>query len=67
MENVDLSLFKNIPLGERVNWQLRLEAFNSLNHANFGAPNRNVASTSFGVIGSAMAGRIVQVAMKLIW
>jgi hypothetical protein len=66
-ENLDFSLFKNIPLGERVTWQTRLEAFNVLNHANFGIPDSNVDSTTFGVIRSASAGRILQVAMKMIW
>jgi hypothetical protein len=66
-ENLDFSLFKNIPLGERLKWQTRLEAFNVLNHANFGRPDSNVASTTFGVLRNASAGRILQVAMKMIW
>jgi hypothetical protein len=35
MQNWDMSLFKNIPLGERYSIQLRLEAFNAFNHPNF--------------------------------
>lgn len=35
MMNWDMSLFKNIPLGERYSFQLRLEAFNVFNHTNF--------------------------------
>ena len=37
MQNWDMSLFKNIPLGasERRSIQLRLEAFNTFNHPNF--------------------------------
>ena len=36
MQNWDMSLFKNIPLGsERRTLQLRLEAFNAFNHPNF--------------------------------
>jgi Carboxypeptidase regulatory-like domain len=66
-ENLDFSLFKNIPLGERVTWQTRLEAFNVFNHANFGIPDSNVDSKTFGVIRSASAGRILQVAMKMVW
>lgn len=66
-ENLDFSLFKNIPLGERLTWQTRLEAFNVLNHANFGIPDSNVDSSTFGAIRSASAGRILQVAMKMIW
>ena len=65
--NLDFSLFKNIPLGERLRWQTRLEAFNVLNHANFGFPNSNIDSSSVGAISSASPGRILQLAMKLIW
>jgi hypothetical protein len=67
--NLDFSLFKNIPLGERVTWQTRGEAFNTFNHTNWGGANNAVYSGSpyFGAIGSAGAGRIVQVAMKIIW
>jgi len=67
MTNVDLSLFKNIPLDERLKLQIRLEAFNAFNHANFGFPNANINSASVGAIGYAAPGRILQVAMKLIW
>jgi hypothetical protein len=35
MQNWDMSVFKNIPLGERYSIQLRLEAFNAFNHPNF--------------------------------
>jgi len=34
MQNWDLSLFKNIPIRERFNVQLRLEAYNAFNHPN---------------------------------
>lgn len=35
MQNWDMSLFKNIPLGEHVSIQLRGEAYNIFNHPNF--------------------------------
>jgi len=35
MQTWDMSLFKNIPMGERYSIQLRLEAFNAFNHPNF--------------------------------
>ncbi len=65
--NLDLSLFKDFAFTERARLQTRLEAFNALNHANFGFPGSGVGTPQFGVIGSAAAGRIVQVAMKVIW
>jgi Carboxypeptidase regulatory-like domain/TonB-dependent Receptor Plug Domain len=39
MQNWDMSLFKNIPFGERYSIQLRLEAFNAFNHPNFNDKN----------------------------
>ena len=62
----DVSLFKNIPVGERVKLQLRLETFNTFNHANpsgFGSTNRT--SSVFGLITSFRDPRLVQLAAKL--
>ncbi|MBZ5547888.1 MAG: TonB-dependent receptor [Acidobacteriia bacterium] len=44
LQNWDMSLFKNIPLGtsERYSIQLRLEAFNAFNHPNFDTKNYGV-------------------------
>ena len=73
VENIDASLFKNISLVDRLNLQTRFEAFNLFNHTNFGFPNATVPQSaalpnpSFGTIGSAAPGRILQVAVKLIW
>lgn|GEM_PF-1545743 len=41
--NFDLSAFKTTTIGDRLKLELRLEAFNGLNHVNLGIPN-----TSFG-------------------
>jgi hypothetical protein len=41
-----------------------IEAFNALNHTQFGQPNSNVSSSNFGRITSAAAGRIVQLRAK---
>lgn len=65
--NLDSSLFKNIPLGDRLRLQLRGEAFNLLNHPHFGTPGSYVNGAGFGVINTAGPGRILQVAAKLIW
>jgi hypothetical protein len=43
----DIALFKNIPLGGRKRLQLRLEAFNFINHPNLGNSTQT-ASTSGG-------------------
>ena len=47
----DIALFKNIPLGGRKRLQLRLEAFNFINHPLVGNPNQG-PSTSGGASSS---------------
>ena len=48
--DVDLSGEKETKLFERVNFILRADAFDILNHPNFGQPSGNVQSASFGQI-----------------
>jgi hypothetical protein len=47
---VSLSLFKSIPLTERVNLQLGVAASNALNHPNYTTPNLNLGTAPFGTI-----------------
>jgi hypothetical protein len=65
--NFDLSAFKNTPISERVNLQLRFEFFNAFNHPNFGPPAGVVGNAQLGVISSADPARVVQVAAKIIF
>jgi hypothetical protein len=44
LADVDLSVFKNTALAERVNLQFRSEFFNLLNRTNLGTPNATVLS-----------------------
>ncbi len=75
LTTLDVSLMKTTRLSERLSLQLRGEAFNVLNHANFNTPNLIVFSSataapsgSAGVITStATSSRQIQVAAKLIW
>ena len=68
--NVDTSVFKKFSLNERMNVQLRVEAFNILNHTNFFYPNaivfqgRNYSQTA-GQITAAATSRQLQLALKL--
>jgi hypothetical protein len=64
LANLDLSLAKNTRITERQSVELRFEAFNSLNHTNFGNPGTTFGSSSFGVISSAGNPRIVQMAIR---
>ncbi len=47
IETVDLSIFKNFKITERVNLQYRLEMFNAFNHPVFGVPTLNVDNVNF--------------------
>ncbi len=70
MDNTDLALLKNFSLSQARSLQLRLESFNTFNHAQFfgaGAVDGNISSATFGQAVSAASPRIVQVAAKLIF
>jgi hypothetical protein len=65
--NYDIALHKSLPLRESRSVELRLEAFNVFNHAQFygaAAVNGNITSGSFGQITSAAAPRLIQVATR---
>ena len=65
-ENIDLSLFKNLRIRERAQFQLRAEAFNLLNHPVFGDPNTTVGHINFGrVLSQANSPRQVQFGLRL--
>jgi hypothetical protein len=65
--NTDFTLTREFPVREHIRAQLRGEFFNALNQVHFLAPNTTVGSGSFGQITSANPGRVIQVAMKLLW
>jgi len=69
--NLDLSLIKNTRFRESMNLEFRAEAFNILNHPNFGLPNQalytatGVLNPSAGLITRTNGdGRQVQFALK---
>jgi len=63
----DFSVLKMIPIHENVHMQLRAEFFNVLNNVNFVLPNNDISSPNFGQITAAQPGRIVQLALKLLF
>jgi hypothetical protein len=67
LDHTDLSVQRDFLIHERHDIQLRLEAFNFLNHAEFSAPAGTVNSTSsFGNITAAVPNqqRVLQAAVK---
>ncbi len=66
--NFDLSLQKTNKFAESVTIQLRAEAFNVFNHANFALPINDINSPSFGSIRKTIApGRQLQLSVKLVF
>jgi len=66
-QNVNASLVKNTALTERLNLQLRAEAFNLFNHPNFNLPDNFLGSPTFGRISSARDPRHLQFGVKLLF
>ena len=76
-ENLDMALYKNTRIRERLTAQFRADTFNLFNHPNFAQPNRVVstaAGNSFGQItatraplGDSGSARQIQLALKLIF
>jgi hypothetical protein len=46
----DLSIFRTFSITEQVKFQLRAEALNATNHANFANPNADVTGANFGFV-----------------
>ncbi|MGH9672630.1 MAG: hypothetical protein ACRD44_05565, partial [Bryobacteraceae bacterium] len=75
--NLDFALSRRFPLGEKLNLQLRGEAFNLLNTANLQMPNVDLAvsadsagrpifnAPNFGLITAARPARFLQLALRL--
>jgi len=67
VNNWDLGVGKLIPLHEVMSLELRAEAFNAMNHAQFLNPDFVMTDTSFGQVTTAGPARELQFAAKLLW
>jgi hypothetical protein len=70
--NTDVALIKKIGLQTKVRGELRIEVYNVTNTANFGTPNLQFGSATFGQIsrtrtirGDAGSSRQLQLGFKL--
>lgn len=63
--NVDLSVSKRIMTFGKQYFMVRGEFYNALNHPNFGPPDRNIQSQTFGTITSTVGdARVIQLVGK---
>ena len=78
--DIDVSLEKDTKIHENLNFQIRLDAFDVVNHASFGNPNTNAVvpaantTSNFGIIsatrfpvGDLGSSRQLQVAAKIVF
>jgi len=70
LDNYDMALMKNIRLRESKSLQLRVEAFNVFNHAQFFGSQTidgNIGSATFGQVISADPPRVIQLGTKFLF
>jgi hypothetical protein len=68
IRNIDLSVHKNTRITERLNLQLRADAFNMDNTPTFQPPNTSYGSAQFGsVTAQQNTPRSIQLAVKLLY
>ena len=68
IENFDIEISKTVPIAESKSFDIRVEAFNVFNHAQFYGPSAvssEINDPNFGRVVSAVAPRLVQLAVKL--
>lgn len=63
--NLDLSISKHFIIREDFDLELRGDAFNVLNHAEFQDPDATITSSTFGQISTTFDPRILQLALHL--
>ncbi len=63
----DLTLERSLALTARVRFEIRGEAYNLLNRANFNLPGATLGAADFGVISSARQARTIQLGGRLIF
>jgi hypothetical protein len=68
INNMDVSMLKAWQIREKSFFQIRVEAFNVLNHPVFSAPNNTVSNSAFGTItAQANRTRMMQFVARLVF
>jgi hypothetical protein len=67
LNNFDMALAKTTRITESKELQLRFEAFNLFNHAQFSNPTGEINSSQFGLVTSARPARILQMGLKFLF
>ena len=62
--NFDMALYKQFPIRERANFELRAEFFNVLNHTNFTSVSTSLGAGNFGQVTAAADPRIIEFALR---
>jgi hypothetical protein len=65
--NIDLSLGKNFTILEKLQFQLRLDTFNSLNHTSLTSFSNDLTSSSFGRFTNTRGARVLQLNGRITW
>jgi hypothetical protein len=65
--NLDIALAKHFKFfdKDRLDAELRMDAFNAFNHTNFANPNTNILSPTFGQVSTTLGPRVLQVALHI--
>jgi hypothetical protein len=70
INNTDLAVIKRVGFGSQRSAEIRVEAFNVFDHAQFYGPasvDGNISSPTFGQIVAAAPPRLVQIGMKVMF
>ena len=65
MANLDTSLFRDLKFTERLQAQIGVETFNTLNKTQFENVDGNISSVTFGQVTSARDPRLIQFRAKV--